>query len=80
MGRRKRKKYEVKKLDLHQVPHAKVVSKVENFIYNYETELPLEIITGNSDRMKEIVIETLKENKFDYELGDFFNNGYIIVK
>ena len=80
MARKRRKNTEVKKLDLHKVKHSEVVNKVENFIYKYESSLPLNIITGNSEKMKELVIETLRENKFEYEIGDFFNKGYIIVK
>jgi len=54
-----------KTLDLHGVRHNDVERLVENFILLNEP--PLIIITGNSQRMNEIVINKLMVNdiKFD---------------
>ena len=52
----------VKTLDLHGIRHHEVNRLVENFILL--NELPLTIITGNSDFMKSRVMNKCKE--FDY--------------
>jgi len=54
-------------LDLHGVKHEDVPKKVEEYIYS--NQVPYSIVTGNSARMKEIVIEVLK--KYDMEYIDF---------
>lgn len=64
-------------LDLHRVRHEEVDRMVENFVFL--NELPIEIITGNSTKMQEIVIDVLEQNEFEYTIGDFFNKGYITV-
>ena len=48
------------KLDLHGIKHEEVDRLVENFVLLNEP--PLTIITGNSQRMQEIVINTLMNN------------------
>jgi len=65
------------KLDLHKIRHEEVDRMVENFIFL--NELPIEIITGNSDGMQELVIDVLKRNEFEYSIGDYFNKGYITI-
>ena len=54
----------IKTLDLHGVRHDDVERLVENFVLLNEP--PLKIITGNSDRMSNIVIVKLSEllNKY----------------
>lgn len=64
-------------LDLHRIRHEEVDILVENYIFL--NELPIEIITGNSDRMQEIVIDVLERNNFEYTIGDYVNRGYITV-
>ena len=64
-------------LDLHRIRHEEVDRMVENFIFL--NELPIEIITGNSTKMQELVIDVLERNEFEYYIGDFFNKGYIMV-
>lgn len=64
-------------LDLHRIRHEEVDRLVENFIFL--NELPIEIITGNSDKMQGIVIDVLERNEFEYQIGDFLNRGYITV-
>jgi hypothetical protein len=53
------------KLDLHGIKHEDVNRIVENFVLLNET--PLNIITGNSTMMRELVVEVLEKHKFVYE-------------
>ena len=53
------------KLDLHGIKHEDVNRVVENFVLLNET--PLNIITGNSTMMRELVVEVLEKHKFIYE-------------
>ena len=53
-----------KTLDLHGVRHADVERLVENFVLLNEP--PLTIITGNSHRMQEIVINKLIVKKVNF--------------
>ena len=53
------------KLDLHGIKHEDVNRLVENFVLLNET--PLNIITGNSTMMRELVVEVLEKHKFVYE-------------
>ena len=71
------------KLDLHRTRHEDVNSEVIRFIekyWNFDKEL--EIITGHSDRMKDLVIEVLEEYKLEWQIGRKFdaNKGYIVVR
>ena len=53
------------RLDLHGVRHSEVDRIVENFILLNEP--PMRIVTGNSDKMIELVIEVLDRNDVVYE-------------
>ena len=61
-------------LDLHCTKHEDVVSKVEEFILFHQDEMPLEIIYGNSEAMRELVEGCLKEIGFTYNEG--YQNPY----
>lgn len=74
-----RKRIYVLPLDLHGVKHEDVIKLVENYILLNHKACPLKIITGNSDRMKIIVKNTLKSHGFQYSEGDYYNRGYITV-
>lgn len=66
----------MKELDLHGVKHEDVCSQLKQFIEGlWLTGTDVEIITGNSPKMKEIVINILKEYKLEYNDG-----GYLGVK
>lgn len=72
----------MRKLDLHGTKHEAVRRKVIRFIEdNWDIEEEIEIMTGNSKRMQEIVVEVLKEYKLDYKIGDFlgFNKSFIRI-
>ena len=55
----------MKNLDLHGIRHEDVDRLVENFVLLNEP--PLTIITGNSDRMRQIVINTLMIHDIEFE-------------
>ena len=52
-------------LDLHGIRHAEVDRLVENFVLLNEP--PLTIITGNSQRMQEIVVNCLITHQIEFE-------------
>tara|TARA_B100002052_G_scaffold265136_1_gene261476 strand:+ start:774 stop:1022 length:249 start_codon:yes stop_codon:yes gene_type:complete len=80
MVKRLKKKYHsIPSLDLHGIKHVDVTILVENYIFKHQDACPLKIITGNSDKMKKIVINTLKLHGFNYQEGDYYNRGYIHV-
>ena len=54
-----------KQIDLHRVKHEEVKKLIEDYIM--QKPLPIRIITGHSSRMREIVENTLIENKYEYE-------------
>ena len=66
------------KFDCHSLTYLEVEDKFENWLLLNSTKLPLEIITGNSDKMKEIVKKYLDKHNFTYYVP-LFNNGVIIV-
>lgn len=68
----------MKELDLHGVRHNQVHNLVEDFILKSSSPV-LKIITGNSNRMLELVREVLCEYGFKYEYEHWFNLGAIVV-
>ena len=65
-------------LDLHGAKHSEVAFLCTKFINkNFGEEV--KIITGNSKRMKEIVIDIIVSYNLKYRVGDYINFGYIIV-
>lgn len=69
------------KIDLHGLQHISVKNMVDSFIWDcMKSSISHgDIITGNSDKMKEIVIDIIKEYNLDYKVGDIYNPGYIRV-
>jgi hypothetical protein len=61
-------------LDLHGIRHHDVDRLVENFVLIKKP--PMRIITGNSDRMIELVIKVLDRYNIDYER---FRPGQITI-
>ena len=55
----------IKELDLHRIKHEEVDRLVENFVLL--NELPLRIITGNSDKMRQLVIKVWDKHNIEYE-------------
>ena len=58
-------------LDLHGIRHEDVNNEVLDFIYQYQSEIPLIIICGNSNRMIEIVEESLRESSIIFSMPRF---------
>jgi hypothetical protein len=52
-------------LDLHGVQHDDVNTKLEDFFF-WKGNPQGSVITGNSKKMKELVIQWLEENDFHY--------------
>lgn len=64
----------MKKLDLHRTRHLNVKRKVIHFIEdNWGSDEEVEIVTGNSDSMRDLVIVVLDEYKLSYEIGQPFS-------
>ena len=53
----------MEKLDLHKISHENAKIIVEDFIISNYTKLPIEIITGNSLVMQNIVKITAKKHQ-----------------
>jgi DNA-nicking Smr family endonuclease len=69
------------KLDLHGKSHADVDQLIDRFIWDSMRNKRgyVDIITGNSEKMKKIVIEIVNDYRLKYEIGDYYNRGYIRV-
>jgi len=68
----------MKELDLHGLRHHEVRDKLENFVLLNSNELPLRIIIGNSNRMRNMTENILNKHNFDY-YSPAHNSGEIIV-
>ena len=64
-------------LDLHNQRHQEVERLVEDFLYWYD--LPVKIITGNSDKMKQLVIDVVKRHKLYCHYENLRNSGVLII-
>jgi hypothetical protein len=58
-------------LDLHGVRHQEASDEVIDFVYQYQEMLPLIIICGNSNRMIEIVEESLHKTSIMFSMPRF---------
>ena len=69
------------KLDLHGCSHQEVIDTIENImILQYNTgNWPLEVITGNSQKMKSLVIKHAYSRGFNTKAPVNDNPGSIIV-
>ena len=68
----------MKELDLHGLYHHQVRDEVENFVLLNAKELPVRIIIGGSNRMRNLTENILHKHKFDYYIPAH-NPGEIIV-
>ena len=64
--------------DCHGKTHDEVIDELENWLLIHYADAPFEIITGNSNEMKEIVINELEQLGFKYGVPAN-NNGMIKV-
>ena len=58
-------------LDLHGIRHQDVKNEVLDFIYQYQSDIPLIVICGNSNRMIEIVEESLHKTSIMFSMPRF---------
>jgi DNA-nicking Smr family endonuclease len=68
----------MKELDLHGLYHHQVRDEVENFVLLNAKELPVRIIIGGSNRMRNLTENILHKHKFDYYIPAH-NPGEVIV-
>jgi hypothetical protein len=68
----------MKELDLHGLYHHQVLGEVENFVLLNSKQIPLRIITGYSEFMKNVVCEVLQKYNFEYYIPPH-NPGEVIV-
>ena len=69
-------------IDLHGFKHEEVKEKLANLLilhYNMDN-LPIRVITGNSDKMKQIVKK--KKKKYEFTIDNSWNSnpGAIIIR
>ena len=67
----------MKTLDLHGIRHEGVVQQIHSFVYN--NELPLRIITGKSEAMRKIVVDTVGQLGYYTHHERLINEGCLIV-
>lgn len=68
-------------LDLHGIKHSEVQKLMDSFLFENmkSKQTKVEIITGLSDQMKNVVKKVLEDYDFEFE-EDFSNKGKINVK
>lgn len=71
-------------IDLHYLTYEQARKNLEVFIDDLvafsgsnKNLFNVEIITGNSENMKQITKDVLAEYELDYTEGDMYNKGYI---
>tara|TARA_A200000159_G_scaffold148025_1_gene155494 strand:- start:1493 stop:1729 length:237 start_codon:yes stop_codon:yes gene_type:complete len=76
MGRRKLHR---RTIDLHGIRHQKVIPLLEKKLLNGKKDyLNTEVITGDSDYMKELVWDFLDEHDFQYMI-ESYNMGTTLI-
>lgn len=68
------------KLDLHGVKHEDVKRELDVFLWGsmQKNLVQVEVVTGHSVKMKEIVLETCNEYGFEVKEG-VLNKGHLII-
>ena len=69
----------MKKIDLHGIKHRNVTNMVDTFIRQNNNNLPIEIITGNSLDMQNIVKRIVKLYGLRMEAKSHLNLGSYII-
>tara|TARA_Y100000310_G_scaffold341949_1_gene443038 strand:+ start:11215 stop:11433 length:219 start_codon:yes stop_codon:yes gene_type:complete len=67
----------MKTLDLHGNDHASVAALVEEFVHS--TELPAKIITGKSEKMRKIVLDTIRPLGYYSHYEQMTNEGCLVI-
>ncbi len=72
-------KYKLPELDLHGIYHVEVKTLVNKFLEENLDNLPVMIITGNSDRMIQIVRKVVESHNMEMRIKSHYNLGSFIV-
>ncbi len=64
-------------LDLHGIRHEGVVQQIHSFVYN--NELPVRIVTGKSEIMRKIVVDTVGLLGYYTHRERLVNEGCLVV-
>ncbi len=68
----------MKTLDLHGERHDEgLVQQIHSFVYN--NELPVRVITGKSEMMRKIVVDTVSQLGYYTHCERLINEGCLIV-
>jgi predicted restriction endonuclease len=67
----------MKTLDLHGDSHESVEQKVHTFVFN--NELPVKIVTGKSEAMRKIVLDTVSTLGYHSHYERLINEGSLII-
>ena len=67
----------MKTLDLHGIRHEGVVQQIHSFVYN--NELPVRIVTGKSEIMRKIVVDTINILGYHSHYERLINEGSLII-
>ena len=67
----------MKTLDLHGIRHEGVVQQIHSFVYN--NELPVRVITGKSEMMRKIVVDTVSLLGYHTHYERLINEGSLII-
>ena len=70
----------MKKIDLHGIKHRNVTNMVDTFIRQNNNNLPVEIITGNSLDMQNIIKRIIKSYGLRMEPKSHVNLGSYIIR
>ena len=70
----------MKKLDLHGIKHQMAASMTDTFIRQNKASLPIEIITGNSIDMQNIIKKVVGRYRLKMEPKSYFNLGSYVIK
>jgi hypothetical protein len=63
----------MKKLDLHGMRHAEARVAVTQFVEdNWNSGIEAQIVTGNSTKMRGVVLGVLDEYKLTYQISEMF--------
>ena len=67
----------MKTLDLHGDSHENVEQKVHTFVFN--NELPVKIVTGKSEAMRKIVLDTIRPLGYHSHYERLTNDGCLVI-
>jgi len=69
----------MKSLDLHGKSYEEANILVNIFIENNIDSLPLQIITGNSNQMKQIVCSIIEKHNLSFYCKSDYNLGCLVI-